>query len=115
MTLTNTQQRGYMQLVFNIFRHCSGLKVLSLIPSLYCLYFTFSDTVVEGLAVDPISRLIFYSDSGTGTVNLVSIDGTASKVVTSRNIGKPRGLALDSANGLVSNKIHFITIYIISL
>lgn len=57
-------------------------------------------SIIDGLAVDMDRNLLFYTDSGHGSVVSITPDGTVIKNV-STVIGKPKGVALDKKTGLV--------------
>ena len=64
-----------------------------------CVFLLIIDSVADGLAVDSISRLLVYTDAGTDTINLLSLDGTKQKVVINSGLDQPRAIELDPLNG----------------
>ena len=59
----------------------------------------------EGLAVDWISRNIYFTDSETRTIEVASLNGLHRKVLIRNNLKNPRGIAVDPVDGFV--KFHF--------
>lgn len=51
----------------------------------------------EGIAVDSVAKLLFYTDSGRNTVNLVRIDNGDHKVVVAY-ARHPRAIQVDPIN-----------------
>ena len=64
-----------------------------------CFFLSIIDSVADGLAVDSISRLLVYTDAGTDTITLLSLDGTKQKVVINSGLDQPRAIELDPLNG----------------
>ena len=64
-----------------------------------CLFLLIIASVADGLAVDSISRLLVYTDAGTDTITLLSLDGTKQKVVINSGLDQPRAIELDPLNG----------------
>ncbi|XP_025112203.1 deleted in malignant brain tumors 1 protein-like [Pomacea canaliculata] len=55
----------------------------------------------EGLAVDPVSGLLFYTDTGSNIIALVTLVGFQRKVVISTDLQQPRPIVLDVMNGIM--------------
>lgn len=55
----------------------------------------------EGLAVDWISRNIFWTDSGKTTVEVANLDTKKRKVLVSDGLVNPRGIAVHPYRGWV--------------
>ncbi|XP_076455166.1 scavenger receptor cysteine-rich domain-containing protein DMBT1-like [Babylonia areolata] len=55
----------------------------------------------DGIAVDSASRLIFYTDTGTDTIAVLTMSGSAQKVVVRSNLDQPRAIVLDTMNGIM--------------
>ena len=55
----------------------------------------------EGLAVDWISRNIYFTDSETRTIEVASLNGQYRKVLVRSNLKNPRGIAVDPVDGFV--------------
>lgn len=56
----------------------------------------------EGLAVDWVSRNIFWTDSGKTTVEVANLETKKRKVLVSDGLVNPRGIAVHPYRGLVS-------------
>lgn len=59
----------------------------------------FAESVADGIAVDPASGLLFYTDTGYDVIVAMRTDGSASKVVISQGLDQPRAICLDPSNG----------------
>ena len=66
--------------------------------------YVFSDSRVEGIAVDFMSRLLFYTDSGNDNIVMLTLDGTQEKIVVNSSLSEPKAIELDSINGQVDYK-----------
>lgn len=56
--------------------------------------FPFLDSIPDGLAVDAISRLIFYTDTGNDIIAVVTLDGSASAVIINSDLDEPRAIVV---------------------
>ncbi|XP_070174699.1 uncharacterized protein [Littorina saxatilis] len=56
---------------------------------------------LEGLAVDPLSRLIFYTDAVNDVIAMLTMSTGAKKTVVSSNLDRPRAIVLDTVNGVM--------------
>ena len=63
------------------------------------LNYLFLGAVVEGLAVDPLSRLIFYTDAGNDLIAMMTMSPLAIKTVIDSSLDRPRAIVLDTAAG----------------
>ncbi|XP_041357550.1 uncharacterized protein LOC121374514 [Gigantopelta aegis] len=52
-------------------------------------------SVPDGLTLDPVSRLIFYTDTGNDVIALMDMVDYYHKTIINTNIDQPRGIALD--------------------
>ncbi|XP_041357551.1 low-density lipoprotein receptor-related protein 6-like [Gigantopelta aegis] len=52
-------------------------------------------SVPDGLTLDPVSRLIFYTDMGNDVIALMDMDDYYHKTIINTNLDQPRGIALD--------------------
>ena len=55
--------------------------------------------MLDGLAVDPVSRLIFYTDAGNDVIAMMTMATFALKTVINSSLDKPRAIVLDTADG----------------
>ena len=55
--------------------------------------------LLEGIAVDWISRNVYWADSSTNRIELANMDRPIRKLVVWENIESPRCLAVDPPNG----------------
>ncbi|XP_070174676.1 low-density lipoprotein receptor-related protein 2-like isoform X2 [Littorina saxatilis] len=61
-----------------------------------------AEAVLDGIAVDPLSRLIFYSDAGNKEIVMLTMSSPRKrKIVASSGVDKPRAVVLDPTNGVV--------------
>lgn len=58
----------------------------------------------EGIAVDWVSRLVFWTDSGLKRVEVANLDGSLRKVLLDKNIQHPRGIAVNPELGFVERQ-----------
>jgi nidogen (entactin) len=56
-------------------------------------------TSAEGLAVDWISKNIYFTDSEAKTVEVASLNGKFRKILIRSNLNNPRGIAVDPVDG----------------
>lgn len=54
---------------------------------------------VDGLTVDPVLRLIFWTDIGKRTISASKLDGQHVTTLISSGLVKPRAIALHSSEG----------------
>lgn len=55
----------------------------------------------EGLALDPVSRLLFWTDSVLDSVSVSRLDGTQRRVLFDTNLVNPRAIVTDPAYGRI--------------
>ena len=53
----------------------------------------------EGLAIDWISRNLYFTDSETRTIEVASLNGQYRKTLIKSHINNPRGIAVDPIDG----------------
>jgi DNA-binding beta-propeller fold protein YncE len=56
-------------------------------------------SIPDGLAVDPVSKLVFYTDAGNHLIALMELDGSNHAVIVTKDIDKPRAIVPDPVNG----------------
>uniref|UniRef100_A0A1I7Y4K7 EGF-like domain-containing protein n=1 Tax=Steinernema glaseri TaxID=37863 RepID=A0A1I7Y4K7_9BILA len=56
-------------------------------------------TKIESIAVDYVSKNIYWVDAGIGRISVARLDGSSQRILISRGLLKPRGLALDTTGG----------------
>ena len=54
---------------------------------------------VGGIAIDWISKDIFWTDTRNNRIEMAKVDGSDRKILFDRDIDEPRGIAVDSING----------------
>ena len=54
---------------------------------------------VGGIAIDWISKDIFWTNTRNNRIEMAKVDGSDRKILFDRDIDKPRGIAVDSVNG----------------
>ncbi|XP_033105632.1 low-density lipoprotein receptor-related protein 2-like isoform X2 [Anneissia japonica] len=57
--------------------------------------------VPDGLAVDHINRLLFWTDGINGTIRVSTLNGTNSKILIDTGIEKPRAITIDPVRGFL--------------
>ena len=55
----------------------------------------------DGIAVDPISRNLYWTDTGMNRIEVSHLDGTSRRVLISDNLDEPRAITLDPVAGYV--------------
>lgn len=55
----------------------------------------------EGLAIDWISRNVYFTDSETKTIEVASLNGKFRKVLIRSHLNNPRGIAVDPVDGYI--------------
>ncbi|XP_076436243.1 scavenger receptor cysteine-rich type 1 protein M160-like [Babylonia areolata] len=58
-------------------------------------------STADGIAVDPLSRLIFYTDTGEDIIAVLTIAGYSQKVVVRDDLDEPRAIVLDVMEGVM--------------
>ena len=53
----------------------------------------------EGVAIDWIGRNMFWTDSGSDTIEVASLDGTNRKVLFDKELVNPRAIVVDPMRG----------------
>lgn len=59
----------------------------------------FKGATPDGISVDPVSRLVFYTDTGYNVIALITIDGAYSKTVINQNLDEPRAIVTNPQTG----------------
>ncbi|XP_060564359.1 low-density lipoprotein receptor-related protein 2-like isoform X6 [Ruditapes philippinarum] len=60
-----------------------------------------NSSIPDGLAVDPVSKLVFYTDAGNHLIALMELDGSNHAVIVTKDIDKPRAIVPDPVNGKI--------------
>ncbi|XP_041369837.1 deleted in malignant brain tumors 1 protein-like [Gigantopelta aegis] len=60
-----------------------------------------SGAVPDGIAIDSVSRLIFYTDTGNDIIAVMSIDGFAHKIIIDHGLDEPRAIVTDFNDGII--------------
>lgn len=63
------------------------------------LSLSLTDSHADGIAVDPITRLIFYTDTGKDVIALMTLDGLTEKVLVNSSLDEPRDIEVDPFSG----------------
>ena len=53
----------------------------------------------EGMAVDWVSKNIYWVDTGSKRIEVARTDGSARRVIVWKDLQQPRALAIDPADG----------------
>lgn len=69
--------------------------------STFChIFFLFSDVQeVSDLSVDWVSNHIYWTDTKAKTIEIANYDGSARRVLVSRNLRGPRNIVVDPVSG----------------
>ncbi|XP_076455410.1 uncharacterized protein LOC143289997 isoform X2 [Babylonia areolata] len=62
---------------------------------------TDNNSTIEGLAVDPLSRLIFYTDAGRDLIAMLTMSTFAHKTIISTDLDEPRAIVLNTGDGVM--------------
>ncbi|KAL8562352.1 hypothetical protein ACOMHN_066066 [Nucella lapillus] len=58
-------------------------------------------SVADGIAVDWLSRLVFYTDTGDDVIAMLSMSGFTQRVVVNTDLEEPRAIVLDIMEGVL--------------
>ena len=58
-----------------------------------------TDSIPDGIALDTISRLIYYTDTGNDVIGVISMDGKYMKTLVNDDLDEPRAIVVDNTNG----------------
>ena len=64
-----------------------------------CTFVLGSGARIDAIALEPESRLLYYTDMGKHFIGITNPSGTHHKVLIATNITQPRAIALDPDNG----------------
>ena len=53
----------------------------------------------DGVAVDWVGRNLYWTDTGTDSIEVSRLNGSSRKVIISENLDEPRAITLDPTNG----------------
>ena len=76
----------------------SARSVYTIQPSTTC-HHLFSDAILDGIAVDPQSRLIFYTDAGNDQIVMMTMSTFVTKTVINSSLDRPRAIVVDTTDG----------------
>lgn len=78
--------------------------------SLWCCVFLFLGSRIDGLAFEPFSRLLYYTDTGRHEIGIMNPSGIFRKVLVRGEdvIHNPRAIALDSEGGWDSFQTRYL-------
>ena len=54
--------------------------------------------MADGIAVDSVSQLVFYTDTGSNIIAVMTMDGSFQAVLISQGLDEPRAIVLDPTN-----------------
>ncbi|XP_050395591.1 deleted in malignant brain tumors 1 protein [Patella vulgata] len=60
-----------------------------------------NNSITDGIAVDMVNRLLFYSDTGYDVIALMTLDGFEHKSVVTSGLDEPRSIVLDTLKGIM--------------
>ena len=58
----------------------------------------YTDSVADGLEVDPVNNKLFYTDTGRDVIVSMHLDGTNEQVLISSGLDEPRAVIADPHN-----------------
>ena len=58
-----------------------------------------TDSIPDGIALDTISRLVYYTDTGNDVIGVISMDGKYMKTLVNDDLDEPRAIVVDNTNG----------------
>jgi len=61
-------------------------------------FFILLASVPDGIAVDSVSQLVFYTDTGNDTIAVMTTNGSFKGVLISTGLDEPRAIVLDPTN-----------------
>jgi sugar lactone lactonase YvrE len=67
----------------------------------------------DGIAIDWIHDLLYWTDTGFNSIQVASLDGIKKATIISHDLDEPRGITLDPKNGYVDVFIRVLYIPII--
>ncbi|KAK7483345.1 hypothetical protein BaRGS_00025405, partial [Batillaria attramentaria] len=77
-----------------------GLNLLN--PSLWTtIQWKAASAMPDGMAVDPLSRLVFYTDSGLDVIAMMTMSGSRHRTIIDTDLDQPRAIVLDTMNGVM--------------
>lgn len=59
------------------------------------------NAVTDGIALDFVSSLVFYTDAGNSVIIAMTMDGNVQKTVINQNLDQPRAIVTDATNGVI--------------
>lgn len=70
------------------------------IPHPFICSLWYPDSIIDGLAVDSVNRLLYYTDTGLDRIMVVAIDNTLiCKTVVKDTLDEPRAIAVHPLKG----------------
>ncbi len=65
----------------------------------FCTIFYLGLSSPEGIAVDHLSRNMYWTDSGFDHIEVAKLDGSNRKLLFDKDLTNPRGIAVDPIGG----------------
>ena len=63
-------------------------------------FFDLPDSIIDGLAVDYVNRLLYFTDTGLDRIQVLSMDNTLiCKTIVEDNLDEPRAIAVHPMKG----------------
>ena len=60
---------------------------------------SFAGSVLDGMCVDFVTGLVFYTDTGEDVISVMSLDGQYSRDIVNHGLKEPRAIVADYAEG----------------
>ena len=64
-----------------------------------------TDSVADGLEVDPVNNKLFYTDTGRDVIVSMNLDGTNEQTLISSGLDEPRAIIADPHNRYVDSRV----------
>ena len=61
----------------------------------------YTGSIPDGMAIDTISRLVYYTDTGLDIVAVMTLDGSHHFTLVTEDMSEPRAIVLHPAKGSV--------------
>ncbi|KAK7484304.1 hypothetical protein BaRGS_00024429 [Batillaria attramentaria] len=77
------------------------VQVISVSIAVFRSMSAYCDAKPSGIAFDPLSRLVFYTDAGNDVIAMVAASGSWERTIISENLDKPLAIVVDTMNGVL--------------
>ena len=84
-----------MELAFEFF----SFKFFFFFPAGFQKVISYDTAAPDHVAIDWIARNIYWTDGELNRIEVARMDGSARKIIVSDDLGDPRGIVVDPADG----------------